>query len=717
MVVSGIRKVWARTLGDHNVTIAVIDGPADLRHPCFAGASLEQIPADGSASCAVAGPESCSHGTHVASIIFAQHGKVNGLLGIAPRCRGVLIPLFRDDPNLRGRVLPASQSDLARAIYLALRHGAHIINVSGGQLSHRGQADPPLAEAVRRCVEQGVLVVAAAGNDGCDCSHVPAMLPGVLAVGALSGDGSPSVFSNYGQAYQRNGLLAPGYRVPGATPGGGVAHRSGTSFATPIVTGVAALLLSLKLRSPAAPVVFGKVSSPHGVSQTSRDRRIAAVREVRKTLVSSAEPCRLRNPLACRRFLGGALDVRKAFHLTAYGETGYGETTMNERVAEVPVPDGALDALSGHAGPDRAEVALSSCSCEAAPRTNQAETPDQRQPEEDEEEISPKVTSRPGLERGAIVYRSVSPSSARTRLRPSSQTASVRPSCECEGAGPLVYALGEIGYDFGTLARQDSIVFEMDEGTSPSNPAQFTAFLKKNPHFAPSVIWTLNLDGTPIYAIKPDGTFSRESYARIVEFYVDQIEEKSERAAIPGTIKGEVTLYCSGQVVPVICPEYRGMTNWNTAALRDAVGEAFRRARGLAAQPKDAGKGKTPVGGKSGGEDDEAFLQLENFLNRIYFELRNMGAAPEERALNYAATNAFVPGTVVERVAKLHLLLDEIQVVQSPICRRDSDCWDVQLYFFNSKDVLAARLVSRFTVDVSDVVPVIVGTVREWNVR
>jgi len=62
-------------------------------------------------------------------------------------------------------------------------------------------------------------------------------------------------------------------------------------------------------------------------------------------------------------------------------------------------------------------------------------------------------------------------------------------------------------------------------------------------------------------------------------------------------------------------------------------------------------------------------------------------------------------------------LLDEIQVVQSPICRKDSDCWDVQLYFFNSKDVLASRLVSRFTVDVSDVVPVIVGTVREWNVR
>ncbi len=390
---------------------------------------------------------------------------------------------------------------------------------------------------------------------------------------------------------------------------------------------------------------------------------------------------------------------------------------MNEQVPEVRLSHGAPDPPLNYVGQDGAALELSSCSCEAGPRMNQVGLPDQPHPTEEEEQMHRRGIAQSGSLTRGNVSRPAVPNSGQPRLRPSVDTTSVRASCECDGAGPLVYALGEIGYDFGTLARQDSIIFEMDEGTSPGNPAQLAAFLKKNPHFTPSMIWTLNLDGTPIYAIKPDGAFSREAYNRIVEFYLDQIEERSERVAIPGTIKGETTLY-SGQVVPVICPEYRGMTNWSTSALQDSVGVAARLARGVAAAPLKGAKGKLVSGSdKPGREDDESFLQMENFLNRIYFELRNMGTAPEERALNYAATNAFVPGTVIERVAKLNLLLDEIQVSQSPICRKDSDCWDVKLIFFDSKNVLAARYVSRFAVDVSDVVPVIVGSVREWNVR
>ena len=203
MFISGIREAWARTVGDRNVTIAVVDGPADIHHPCFAGASLEQIRVGSPSSCNIAGPESCSHGTHVASILFAQHGRVRGLYGIAPQCRGVIVPIFRDDPNARGRILSASQADLAKGIDAARQYGADIVNVSGGQLSNRGQVDRSLAEAVRKCEEQGVLVVAAAGNDGCDCSHVPALLPGVLPVGAVTSNGTPAAYSNYGEAYQK----------------------------------------------------------------------------------------------------------------------------------------------------------------------------------------------------------------------------------------------------------------------------------------------------------------------------------------------------------------------------------------------------------------------------------------------------------------------------------------------------------------------------------
>jgi hypothetical protein len=62
--------------------------------------------------------------------------------------------------------------------------------------------------------------------------------------------------------------------------------------------------------------------------------------------------------------------------------------------------------------------------------------------------------------------------------------------------------------------------------------------------------------------------------------------------------------------------------------------------------------------------------------------------------------------------------LDAIDVVRSPICRPESDCWDVKLTFFDPAKLLErARKVYRFTVDVSDVTPVTAGPVRSWSVR
>jgi subtilisin family serine protease len=95
------------------------------------------------------------------------------------------------------------------------------------------------------CAEQRVLMVAAAGNDGCACLHVPAALPSVLAVGALGEDGKPLDASNWGEAYRTKGVLAPGQNILGAVPAGDTSRLTGSSFATPIVTGIAALLLSL----------------------------------------------------------------------------------------------------------------------------------------------------------------------------------------------------------------------------------------------------------------------------------------------------------------------------------------------------------------------------------------------------------------------------------------------------------------------------------------
>ena len=111
---------------------------------------------------------------------------------------------------------------------------------------------------------------------------------------------------------------------------------------------------------------------------------------------------------------------------------------------------------------------------------------------------------------------------------------------------------------------------------------------------------------------------------------------------------------------------------------------------------------------------------MRNFLDRVYHELRNLGIIPQERALNFAATNAFEIEKVFESALKdpERTELESIHVSRSPVCRPTSDCWDVELYFFfPERQVQTVRKVYRFTVDVSDVVPVTIGAMRSWFTR
>ncbi|MFC3986846.1 S8 family serine peptidase, partial [Streptosporangium jomthongense] len=95
-------------------------------------------------------------------------------------------------------------------------------------------------------IEAGVLVCAPAGNDYGRNSLAPAILPGVLAVGAHRADGAMFFFSNYGPAYAGHGLTTLGEAVYGAHPGGGIKAQKGTCVSVALVTGAAALLVSMQ---------------------------------------------------------------------------------------------------------------------------------------------------------------------------------------------------------------------------------------------------------------------------------------------------------------------------------------------------------------------------------------------------------------------------------------------------------------------------------------
>ena len=87
-VLPGLQSLWDESVGDSHVCVAVLDGPVDLSHPSFQGAQLTKLPT--LVSDAAAGGQMSSHGTHIASVIFGQHG--SPVQGIAPGCRGLIIP-------------------------------------------------------------------------------------------------------------------------------------------------------------------------------------------------------------------------------------------------------------------------------------------------------------------------------------------------------------------------------------------------------------------------------------------------------------------------------------------------------------------------------------------------------------------------------------------------------------------------------------------------
>ena len=646
-----IQELWNLTQGDSQICVAILDGLVDQSHNCFNAANLTRLPTliQGEAT---ANGSMSGHGTHVASIIFGQHNS-SELRGIAPQCRGLIVPIFGDNNK------KLSQLDLARAIEQAVNAGAHIINVSAGQLTDNGEAEGWLDRAVQLCKDNNVLIVAAAGNDGCECLHVPASLPTVLAVGAMNDQGKPIDFSNWGESYQNQGILAPGENILGAKPGGGAQKLSGTSFATPIVSGVAALLLSLQVQR-------GETPDPA---------------KVRAVLLETAIPCTDKDTDDISRCLLGKLNISGALQYFTGG-------TMSEELDTVETVD-SIEA----AGCGCAEITKSA---EPEPNPEEFITP----------EFFPVV---PAVTTSAPLTNSSNSQSTIMSNRTSNYiTASQAPSDLAEVN--LVYALGTLGYDFGSEARRDSFKqlmpgVQIDGTAIPANPydaRQMVDYLGDNLSEAKSLIWTLNLELTPVYAIEPGGAFARDVYGILQELLSGQIQAEDsenyvERVSIPGILSGRSVKLFSGQVVPVIeVPNIRGMYGWKVNTLVQAAIQTVQ------AQASEA-------------QEESIRRTLGSFLSRIYYDLRNLGTTSQDRALNFASTNAFQAASTFAEAVATGMELDSITVEKSPFCRLDSDCWDVKLKFFDPENSRRAKKLFRFTIDVSDIIPVTLGEVRSWS--
>ncbi|MCH7724950.1 MAG: hypothetical protein IH991_00505 [Planctomycetes bacterium] len=239
---------------------------------------------------------------------------------------------------------------------------------------------------------------------------------------------------------------------------------------------------------------------------------------------------------------------------------------------------------------------------------------------------------------------------------------------------------------------------------------QMLSRMMYNKPAAARLIWTLMREGTPVYAVRPHGAFAAETYDVLIQFLLDQEVLKTDWVSIPGKIVGEVTLL-DKQVIPVIEPEIMGMINWNVSrhehGEEDAI-EPGKKEPAMQAEQQPAMQAK-----EQSGKPDHTTL---NIKEKMTYELRNAGRKPSERALNFGTTTAFQIEMGLRSPEK-HLELDSLKIEQNPICRQGSDCWDMLLTYFNPHDNREAHQVFRFTVDVSDVIPLSVEEPRDWRMR
>jgi subtilisin family serine protease len=229
------------------VRVAVIDSQIDAAHPEIEGAVADRFDA-----VETGGQESepQAHGTGMAGAIVGR----KKLEGAAPAAQLLAVRAFGD----RGDAAQAVSLDIAAGIDWAAEKGAKIVN-----MSFAGPADPLLAQMVQAAAARGLILIAAAGNDGPRAApQYPAAYREVIAVSALD-DQSRLYAQAVGGPHVA--LAAPGVDVLAAAPRGAYDLSTGTSIACAELSGVAALLLErepglsaaalrARLRAAAKPV-------------------------------------------------------------------------------------------------------------------------------------------------------------------------------------------------------------------------------------------------------------------------------------------------------------------------------------------------------------------------------------------------------------------------------------------------------------------------------
>ena len=263
-----LTALMERTSGNPEVRIGLIDGPVVTQHADLEVNHLREIPGNNGATCTQANSAACLHGTFIAGILSAKRN--SPAPAICPNCTLLIRTIFTETTSGREHMPSATPLELAAAIIECIDAGARVINLSLALAQPSTKGEQALDEALNQALRRGVLIVAAAGNQGTLGSSAITRHPWVIPVMACDLRGRPMNESNLGSSIGKRGLSAPGDGITSLGSEGQSLTLGGTSVAVPFVTGAIALLWA---EFPAATAAQIKLA----ITQAATLRRASVV--------------------------------------------------------------------------------------------------------------------------------------------------------------------------------------------------------------------------------------------------------------------------------------------------------------------------------------------------------------------------------------------------------------------------------------------------------
>lgn len=291
-------------------TVAIIDTGIDGTHPelsgKLAGTSRSFPPGGGAGSDNQPPTAACNHATRAAGVAAAASDNSAGIAGMSWGAKLLSLKVFSDsncnnDCSDESGFCATSGTAMADALndVIPLQNTAEIgrivVNISlGCPVVDCGSCSGAMQSAVNVATAAGIVIFAAAGNDGASFIDSPADCPGIYSVGATDLDDSLASFTNSDTLMITKGLTAPGVDLYTTDISSGYASATGTSFSSPLTAGLAALILSAKPSYTAAQVFDAIKNSADDLGSPGPDRdygwgRINALKAMRLAITGSKQ--------------------------------------------------------------------------------------------------------------------------------------------------------------------------------------------------------------------------------------------------------------------------------------------------------------------------------------------------------------------------------------------------------------------------------------------